>query len=261
MNTFLHEDYLKAQLRRAKRFQIAGTLCVVLSFLMSISAGQSYVLVYLAYPFLLVGFPLWTIGRNTQRRLNSTPRVDQMLNNELKGLSNKYSLHHFATAGGKVINHLLVTPVGLVIMETRDTVGLVTCKGTAKGDKWRTRITLFERVTAAKQDIGNPSRDLELSRQAAVQLLEGTGKGKVPVKGLVVFTRNPDLHVDGCSIPAVPLNELKQTVKELQYDMGGERGEGGSVETMLTSDDRRRLNSLLAPSAAPVPPKPAPARR
>ena len=50
-----------------------------------------------------------------------------------------------------------------------------------------------------------------------------SGKTKVVVEGLIVFTRNPDINVEECDYEAIPLNELRQTVRGLQYDVGGER--------------------------------------
>ena len=55
--------------------------------------------------------------------------------------------------------------------------------------------------------------------------------------------------------------ELKQAVRDLQIEMGGEREEGRRLDTLLTSEDRRRLNALLLPETAAAPTKAATARR
>ncbi len=87
------------------------------------------------------------------------------------------------------------------------------------------------------------------------------GKPNVPVKGLIVFTRDLELYLESCSYPAAPLSEVKQALKELELDLGSERENARQIDIMLTSEDRRRLNTALSPQAVAAPAKPAPARR
>jgi hypothetical protein len=258
MNVFTHPEYIKDQLRRAKRIQRIGLLCVVLSFFLSFGFGFNYLLVYLAYPFLIAGFPMWTIGRSNARRLALTPRPETLLNNELKGLNNKYSLHHYVNVNGRVIEHLLITPAAAIVIHLSDAVGPIFCNGGSKGDAWRSQSNLLDRLTGAKPSIGNPTRTLDQGTAIVRDLLAQNGKPNVSVKGVVAFTRNPDIEVDGCSYPAVPLNEIKQTVRDLQFDMGlgGSREDTTSdINSLLTSDDRRRLNATLSPQMPAVAPK------
>src|SRR5438876_5284106 len=150
MNVFTNEGYFKEQIARARRLRWAGILSLAVVFvisILSIFASLPPVVILLTYPFLLAGFPLMTIGRTRLKLLSRTPRDDQLLNNELKGLNNKYALHHYVPIGDKVIKHLLVSPVGLVAIETRDTMGQVICKGGPKGDRWRVRTNFLDRFS------------------------------------------------------------------------------------------------------------------
>ncbi|HYP41640.1 MAG TPA: nuclease-related domain-containing protein [Chloroflexia bacterium] len=261
MNTFTNEHYLKDQLRRAKRLQLFGVLSIFLSFFLSFGFGVNYFLVYLAYPFLLAGLPLWTIGRATVRRLGMTPRADHLLTNELKALNNKHTLHHYATVGGKTINHLLIAPAGVLIMQSSESVGPVTCQGGPNGDRWKSKSNILDRLTGLRPPVGNPTKDLDAATSVVRQLLTDSGKPNVPVKGLIVFTTNPDLEIEECTYPAVPLSEVRQATRELLLDIGGDRAEGSNVDAILTSEDRRRINLALSPQAPPVPAKPASAQR
>ena len=89
----------------------------------------------------------------------------------------------------------------------------------------------------------------------------------MPVKGVALFTRNPEITLSGCSYGAAPLNEMRDAVRDLEQDMGADREEGLVVNTILTSDDRKRLNNILAPVSVPAsavaekPAKSAPVRR
>src|SRR5207249_1011288 len=114
---------------------------------------------------------LMTIGKNRLKRLRSAPRADHLLNNELKGFNNKYALHHYVPAGDRIIKHLLVAPAGLVAIETRDTVGPVVCKGDSKGDRWKVRTGLFDRLGGLTSGVGNPSKDLEVALADARNIL------------------------------------------------------------------------------------------
>ena len=56
---------------------------------------------------------------------------------------------------------------------------------------------------------------------------------------------------------------IEVTVRDLQFELGAEKGDSSSVSTILTTDDRRKLNALLHTSGLPTPPTspPAVARR
>jgi hypothetical protein len=262
MNVFTNESYIKEQFKSARRMQLMGIGALVLAFLISCPLSLGYnlhpVVILLAYPFLLAGFPLLTMGNNRLRRLRAIPRADLLLNTELKGLNNKYSLHHYAAVDGKIVKHLLVAPAGLLVVESRDTTGQVMCASGPNGDRWRVRTSFLERISGTRPPLGNPSRDLQESLALAKGLLESIGKPAVEARGLIVFTRQEDLEVEGCSYPVVPLSETKAAVRQMLGDLDSSRARStGQVASLLTSEDRRRLNAMLAPEK-PVPPAKAP---
>lgn len=261
MNVFTNEEYYAAQVRRSRLLRTAGLLSIILSFVLSLMVSYNPYLVCAAYPFLIAGLPMWSIGRSIQRRLTTSPHLDKVLNEELKGLSNKFSLHHFPTVGGRQLKHLLVMPAGLLVIETRESSGPIGCTVGKGGDQWRGKSGIFERFAGVNPPVGNPSMDLSASIQAASGALAEIGKPEVPVMGMVVFTRNPEISMDGCTYAALPLDELKDTVRDLQFELGSERGEGGRVDSILTTEDRRKLNLILQPPKPATPPAPTPAPR
>lgn len=260
MNIFSHPTDEQAALRRARRLQFGGLLSVLISFVLSLMFGVAPILVYLAYPFLLVGLPLWTIGRTQTKKLAGAPRISDMVTAELKGFSDKYSLHHNAVVEGRRIDHLFITPNGIVVMDDNPALGPVTCTSGPKGDRWYTRTNLLDRMMGSRPAIGNPTLELDADVKAVRDLMSKSGKPDVPVRGVVVFTANPEIEIEESTYPAVPLNELKLAVRELQADMGAEQEDTRSLDTVLTSDDRRRLNVALGPAVSARPSKPASAR-
>ena len=247
MNIYLHEGYMEERKGKAKRLQTIGITLIAISFILSLfSFNVDYAyLIFLAYPFLLVGFPMWTMGRNAVRRL-SGPQADTVLNNELRGLNAKYSLHHYPKVGETYVPHMLITPDGIIALVTSDAVGPVTCKGGQGGDNWRSQTNFLDRMTGLKPPVGNPSLELQAAVNAAKTLLQQIGKPEAPVKGIAVFTRNPDITIEECSFSGVPMNEVREALAEAQAGLGGEPGGRGG--TTLTTDDRRKLDAALAPT-------------
>ena len=260
MNVFTNEAYYDAQVKRSRLLRTGGILSIIISFALSLLVNLNPYLVCGAYPFLIIGLPMWTMGRSAQRRLASMPRPDKQLNEELKGLSNKYTLHHYLTIQGRMVKHLLVMPSGLLVLESRESPGPVGCSTGRNGDAWRAKSGFLDRISGTNPAIGNPSADLAASIGAASSTLVEVGKTAVPVMGMIVFTRNPVISSEGCTYAAIPLNEVKDTVRDLVYELGGEKVESGKVDTILTTEDRRKLNALLQPPK-PVAPTAATTRR
>ncbi len=260
MNVFTNDGYFKAQLERARQLRFWGILALAVAFaasmLVQFVPGIPPLLVLASYPFLFAGFPMWTIGNNRLKVLKAAVSVDQKITAELKGFSDKYTLHHYATVDGKTVKHLLVAPVGLIVMESRDTTGPITCTD----DKWKGRTSWLERMAGVSVPLGDPTADTIATSRLMCEKLNSIGKPEVPVAGLIVFSRATDIQLDGSTYGAVPVAEVKVAVRQMLSDMAPEREERSNVGVMLTSDDRRKLNALLAPAQPEVAAKPSPAR-
>jgi len=255
LNIFIHEDYIGDAKKRNRQKQFWGVALFGVSFLLSLLSLSEATqwLIYLAYPFMIIGVVFWTTARTADRKLTSAPNADNMVNAEMKGLSNKYSLHHHPRVNGVVIPHMFIMPAGVLVMESSDAVGPITCKGSEQGDKWRAPSNLIDRLGGTKPQIGNPTLELDTMVVAARKLLDSIGKTEVAVKGLVLFTKNPDIELDGCAYGAAPVNELRYAIKDLESSMGGEEREASAnVKMILTSEDRRKLNNILAPVSIPA---------
>nr|AIA13457.1 Unknown Function [uncultured bacterium] len=270
LNIFIHEDYIGEAKKKNRQRQLLGVALFGVSFLLSIFSlsDATQWLIYLAYPFMLIGVVFWTTARTADRKLTSAPDADNLVNAEMKGLSNKYSLHHHPRVNGVVIPHLFIMPAGVLVMESSDAAGPIACTGGAQGDRWRAPSNFLDRLTGSKPQVGNPTLELDIMVAAARQLLDSIGKKDVAVKGLAIFTKNPEIEIDGCSYGAAPVNELRFAVKDLESSMGGEEREASAnVKMILTSEDRRKLNNILAPVSIPAnarpekPTRPASVRR
>ncbi len=249
---------MKEERRKIRRRQFIGIGLFFVSFVLSFASfsPETQYLIFLAYPFLLVGVPIWMSARSAERRLGSGPQADALINAEVKGLSNKYSLHHYPRVGDVWVRHLFIMPAGVLVMTTSDALGPVTCTGSEKGDRWKAQSNIIDRITGSKPAVGNPSLELDPMVAAARTLVDSVGKPEVAVKGLVLFTRNPDVEVNGCTYGAAPVNELRLALRDLELSMEEERDGSVDVRSILTSDDRRKLNNILAPVSIPASAKP-----
>lgn len=254
MNIFIHEDYKNEERSKIKKNRLIGVGLFALALLFSLASftPDTALLTFLSWPVLIVGFLIWAPANAADTRLKSAPNIDSFINDELRGLNNKYSLHHHPRVGNVWISELMITPSGLIVFDANGALGPVSCKAGAKGDIWKAPSNLMDRLTGARPQIGNPTVELDAMMAAAHELLASIGKPDVPVKGIALFTRNPDITLDGCSYGAAPLNEMRDAVRDLEVDMGADREEGLVVNTILTSEDRKRLNNLLAPVSIPA---------
>jgi hypothetical protein len=85
-------------------------------------------------------------------------------------------------------------------------------------------------------------------------LLAKIGKPDVSINGFIVFTRQEDFEMQGCSRRAIPLDETKALVRAITLETESSRGEAAGVDQLLTNDDRRRLNEMIAPKQPPPAP-------
>src|SRR3954468_4346069 len=106
MNVAANDAYLKSQKRRAFLVQAVGMGMVFLSFLLSFVYITVPWLIIVAYPALLIGWPLWLWGRGASRRWATAAKVDEAVTTELKGLNTRYALFHQVVLGKIVLDHV-----------------------------------------------------------------------------------------------------------------------------------------------------------
>jgi hypothetical protein len=272
MNVATNENFLKTQKRWAFAIQALGMGLVFLSFLLSFVYITVPALIFVAYPALLIGWPLWLIGRGRSRRWSTAGKVDEAFTNELKGLNNRYALFHHVVLGKTVLDHVLVSPDGVLVVEVKEGGGLVTCKPDKDGaDRWRLKLGIIDRIArVGDESLGNPTLTLDTKIAALREWVAAQGvlSRHLPVAGAVAFY-NPatGLHIEDSKYDVLRLPELKEYV--LTGPAEAKR------DVLLPTDERNRLITALrglmpvvvekAPPAAkpgtPAKPGPAPTAR
>jgi hypothetical protein len=194
-----------------------------------------------AYPALLIGFPIWSWGRGASRQWTNAAKTDDQVSAEFKGLNTKYTLFHHVVLDKLVLDHVLISPDGVLVMEIKEGGGLVTCTTTDKGDRWGIKLGILERIARIGEGgLGNPTTTLD-SKIAALRdwlTAQGATRSALPVTGVVVF-RNPltPLSITSSKYDVLRLTELKEYVQQ------GPPDEKRVV--LLPTDDRNRVIAAL----------------
>ncbi len=104
-------------------------LSAFIGFLM---LGSTFALIFFpsyvgaAYVLLIIGFVLFNYGMQQLGKWSNTPRHvrdDLALDAALNPFSDKFVLMHYVVIGKKVVEHLLVSPSGIVVGCNRGVAG------------------------------------------------------------------------------------------------------------------------------------------
>lgn len=174
----------------------------------------------LALGFIASNIGSYYINRFAARRWPNQKQIarpDEMLERNLKGFDDKYSLFLWSLPQS---NYLLVSPAGVYTFTVKGDKGKVT----VDGDRWREAFSVGRLFTSfTREGLGNPSREVQEEIEKIRELLrQGDASGQlsvdsadVPVQGAVVFI-NPDvnLNITNPSVPVMTAGDLKKFLRD-----------------------------------------------
>lgn len=160
---------------------------------------------------LIVGLFTAMIGIYFANRWVRRPRPENVLNEELKSLSDSHRLYHYEHPAA---DHLLLTPYGVTVIETVNLEG----RFLYKGGRWQ-EFMKFGRALRyiVEEHLGDPIKAALSSKgQLERQLRKHVeGGDAVPVRAVVVFTHpRCALEIEETSIPVVKASHLKRAIVE-----------------------------------------------
>ena len=106
MNIIKNEKMIRRNARIGGIVTIVSLVVLGIGMYITFARPEMFSLSILA---LLVGFLLSQVGIFFTNRWGRKPRPDEMLDQSLKGLDDRYSLYHYATP----VSHLLIGPAGI----------------------------------------------------------------------------------------------------------------------------------------------------
>ena len=209
MKVITNDKLIKRNGRLGQVAMIAGLLVLVGGMFVSFRYVNLAALSWIA---LLLGFALSQIGIYMGNRWGRSPRLDELLDQGLKGLNDQYSIYHYLTPAA----HLLVGPSGLwVIMPYYQKGKIVYEKGRWKqlggGFKaWYLRVF-------AQEGIGRPDMEAREEVESLSRFLnKNLPDQSIPeARTVLVFTNErADLAVGDPPILTIPLKKLKETIRK-----------------------------------------------
>jgi hypothetical protein len=209
---FTNERLVQSRIRLGRLATLAGFLALGAGLIFSLQTqaqNQPDLALLLSYGGLLLGLFFFSLAKYNALRFGIRPPIHEILSRELRGLDYKYRLYNYIE--GIPVDHLLVSPFGLTVIETRPFIGHII----NRGQKWSRKGGLFRILQFLSEGaLGNPSRDAQRGVQAVRALLaERLGAERaaaVPVEGVVVFTHpRVVLEVTDPVVPVLHVRELR----------------------------------------------------
>jgi hypothetical protein len=202
--------------REARLLTAVGLLLLVAALVISnlmTGVDPERVPVYIlgAYVALIIGFIVFNAGLQGVAKWSRRPRRDEVIDNHLKRLNDRFTIVHYAMLGGKLFDHFVVHPGGVTVLVARDSFGPISF---SQG-RWRKRANPLARLfNLSGPAVGNPHAEAATTAGELQEYLHGQGL-TVAVDSLIVFV-NPRvvLTVDESPIPVVRVEELAGPLRE-----------------------------------------------
>lgn len=208
MEIITNEGLVRRNARIGQATSIVGLLVLAGGMYISFTQPQLFGLSLAA---LLVGFALSQIGIYFGNRWSRRPRPDEILNQALKGLDDRYALYHYSTPAG----HLLVGPAGVWVLLPRHQRGTITYEE-GKG-RWRQKGGNLYLKIFAQEGLGRP--DLEINSEIDVAqryLGKILPEDEVPeVQAALIFTNDrAEVEADDAPAPTLHVKKLKDFIRK-----------------------------------------------
>lgn len=229
MQVITNEQFVASRARIGK----IGTLLGLAAFFAGFFTSLNIELIGISYALLIFGLFAFNVGRYNSVRWGTRPRQDEILANALKGLDHKHVLLNYA--GDVPASHLLLSPLGLFVIEPRIHDGEIACEGS----RWRRKRSFTTIVRSfVEGGLGNPTRDAQRVvagvKSFLVDKLGAERAEVVPLEAVIVFT-SPlvQLKVTDPVVPVVKPDDLKAQVRSVQG------------RTKMAGELYRRLHEVL----------------
>jgi hypothetical protein len=207
MIIFRNEKLIKRNARIGTILAFAAVL--ILGVGMYISMRYQNLDLYLIAA-LFVGFTVSQIGLFYINRFGRKPRLDEVIDNALKGLDDRYALYHYQSP----VPHLLVGPAGLWILFAYPLKGKIHYD--QKKKSWKQRGGNLFLKLFGQEGLGNPARDMKSARNRLQKDLERIPQFTPPeIKSALVFT-DPEVVVkaDQAPLPTLHASQLKKLIRK-----------------------------------------------
>ena len=204
MQLYRNDRYIKRN-KTLGRIMMFGGLGASFAAVIIVFVNSS--LVSLALILMLGGGLFSQLGTGVHNRFGRSPRMDEALDDSLKGLGDNYAMFHYYLG----TDHALFTPAGVFALVPRDEQGTIHYES----DRWI--------YTPAKRRFGRgqkPIKGIERDTTRDVNALKQSLSKRLPdaqqivVTPLLVFVANDTtVDTDNAPFPAVHIKKLKSYIR------------------------------------------------
>jgi hypothetical protein len=210
MNILIHEKNVRRNTKIGQYTTLVSLVVLAGGMYVSIMYAALY---YISFAALLIGFVLSQVGIYFGNRWGRHPRADERITTAIKGLTKDYNLYHYLTP----VNHLLVGPAGIWIIETyyqRGTISYNKNKWIQTGGGFMLAyLKIF-----AQEGLGRP--DIEIKSDidnftAALKKALGPDQPLPPINAVLVFTDDRAiLDAADAPNPTIKIDQLKELLRK-----------------------------------------------
>ena len=159
---------------------------------------------------LLAGIILSQLGIFYSNRFGREPRLDQQIDNSLKGLDDNFALYHYTTA----VSHLLVGPAGVWIIFPYHQKGVISYD--ENRGRWKRKGGNFYMNLFGQESIGNPAREIRSEAKRLESDLSKIPDFDIPeIKTAMIFT-HPEVVINADKAPSPTLHsgQFKKLIRK-----------------------------------------------
>ena len=202
MKTYLDRKKIGTRAELSNLASIGGLVLLLASVLLPLFLPKA---ANFSFGLMVVGLGTAMVGIFYANRWVRKPRPEERLDKALKGLADSYHLYHYPPFPP---DHLLLTPNGVVILETIGLAGSFSYKD----GKWREAMTIGRALRSiVEEHVGDPVRSALRTEQTLRERLAKVVEGTVPIKPVVVFVHPAaELDLEQTPIPVLPAEKLKK---------------------------------------------------
>jgi len=208
MRIVMDEKMVKRNQKVAQYTSLASLVILVIGLIVSFTNPEQIII---SFGALLLGFLLSQVGIFYGNRWGKSPRADEILNDELKGLDERYIIYHYCTP----VPHLLVGPAGVWVLAPYSQAGKIEYDA-AKG-RWSHRGGNWHLKVFGQEGLGRPDRDAKITLQDVNKYLHdlaGDDPRRPEAQLALIFT-NAKAEVQSQETPlvAMPVAKLKDFIR------------------------------------------------
>jgi hypothetical protein len=204
MKVYIDHNKIRKRAELSNLGSIGGLILLLASVLLPLFLPKA---ASISFVLMVAGLGIAMVGIYYANRWVRKPRPEERLDNSLKGLADSYHLYHYPALP---TDHMLLTPNGVVLIETISLAGSFSYKG----GRWREAMTIGRALRSiVEEHVGDPIRTALRSEQVLQEQLAKVVERMIPIKALVVFVHpNAELDIEKPSIPVVMAERLKKQV-------------------------------------------------